>query len=39
MQEYAQDILVYLTYCMHKRQAEEAQEKFDDLQRKLKKNR
>ena len=38
-QEYAQDIFVYLTYSMHKRQAEDAQEKFDDLQRKLKKGR
>ena len=38
-QEYAEDVFVYLTFLMHERKAEEAQEKFDDLQRKLKKGR
>ena len=35
-QEYAQDIFTYLTYLMHKRKAEDAQEKFDENMRKLK---
>ena len=38
-QEYAQDIFVYLTFLMHERKAEEAQEKYDDLQRRMKKGK
>ena len=37
-QEYAQDIFIFLTYSMHKRQAEDAQEKYNDMLRKMKKN-